>query len=271
MWFRKKKDSLPLPPLDLRKLVGPTEDRFFDNPEHQLVFPDVPIEAYDFVFDFGCGCGRIARQLIQQNPRPRRYVGIDLHRGMIEWCRQNLAPFASGFEFHHHNVRNIGLNPNGKTDTLPLSMSEGVVTLFLAWSVFTHVVESQAVFYLNEVARVLDHKGIAITTWFLFDKADFPMMQEFQNALFINDTDPTNAVIFDKTWLRNAAAHAGLLITQITPPAIRGFQWVICMTKAQPGKSHADFPEDVAPRGVERPPLMPKNAAKLGFKNGLVS
>ena len=35
-------------------------------------------------------------------------------------------------------------------------------------------------------------------SWFLFDKRLFPMMQPFQNALFINETDPSNAVIFDR-------------------------------------------------------------------------
>ena len=40
--------------------------------------------------------------------------------------------------------------------------------------------------------------GIAVTTFFLFDKAGFPMMQEFQNAPYINLDDPTNAVIFDR-------------------------------------------------------------------------
>ena len=49
--------------------------------------------------------------------------------------------------------------------------------------------------------------GVAVTTWFLFDKANFPMMQEFQNALYISDFDPTNAVIFDRTWLSGALAR----------------------------------------------------------------
>ena len=31
------------------------------------------------------------------------------------------------------------------------------------------------------------------------------MMQDFQNALYINDVDPSNAVIFDREWLRREA------------------------------------------------------------------
>ena len=55
--------------------------------------------------------------LIQQRPRPARYLGIDVHRGMIEWCRENLTPFAPSFEFMHHDVFSRGLNPgDGKPD-----------------------------------------------------------------------------------------------------------------------------------------------------------
>jgi SAM-dependent methyltransferase len=255
----------PLPPGELRQLVGPSEDRYYDNPTGRPVFPGLPPSAYDFVFDWGCGCGRIARQLLQQNPQPGRYVGVDLHRGMIEWCRRNLSPYARSFEFHHQDIRNLGLNPSGTAEVLPFPAPDAAVTLFLAWSVFTHVNEAAATFYLQELGRVLHPEGVAITTWFLFDKADFPMMQDFQNALFINDVDPTNAVIFDREWLRGTVERAGLVLSSITPPAIRGFQWQIQLKKAAPGASHAELPPDVAAYGLQRPPLMPAGADKLGI------
>jgi hypothetical protein len=80
------------------------------------------------------------------------------------------------------------------------------------------------------------------------------MMQEFQNALFINDVDPINAVIFDKTWLRTSASEAGLVITRVVPPPlVRGFQWLVLMQPERPGLSHVDFPPDEAPVGIMRP------------------
>jgi SAM-dependent methyltransferase len=262
--FSSRPGPLPFPPPELRQLVGPLEDHFYDNSSGALVFPEAAPEAYDFVFDWGCGCGRLARQLIQQQPRPRRYMGIDLHRGMIDWCRRNLAPHAPGFEFHHHDVVNIGLNPGGRATHLPFPAPDAAVTLFLAWSVFTHVNEAVATFYLRELGRILHRDGFAITTWFLFDKADYPMMQEFQNALFINDIDPTNAVIFDKAWLRRTADQAGLVLARIVPPDIRGYQWRVYMKKAGAAPP-AEFPPDVAARGIERPPLMPEKADHLGL------
>lgn len=256
--------TLPFPPVELRQLVGPTEDRFFDNPAGSLVFPELPEGLYDSVFDFGCGCGRLARQLIQQHPRPRRYIGIDLHAGMIGWCRRHLAPHAPGFEFHHHDVANRGLNPAGLASQLPFPVEKHSASLAIAWSVFTHVNQEQATFYLGEAARVLRPGGLLVATFFLFDKGEFPMMQTFQNALFINDVDPTNAVIFDRAFLLEASAAAGLTLTHAVPPTLRGYQWRLHFEPARAGLSAVELPPDDAPRGHFPPPLMPAGADRLG-------
>ena len=107
-------EALPYPPLEMRQLVGPTDLSAFDNPDGKLVFNYVEFlqepAVYERVFDFGCGCGRIARQLMLQRPTPQRYVGIDLHAGMIRWCQRNLQPAGLPFTFLHHNVYNANFN-----------------------------------------------------------------------------------------------------------------------------------------------------------------
>lgn len=256
--------SLPLPPLEMRQLVGPTEERYFDNPGGGPVFPQLPVETCEAVLDFGCGCGRLARQLIQQRPRPRRYLGIDLHAGMIQWCQRNLQPHAPGFEFRHHDVFNRGLNPAGASAVQPFPAGPGEFSLVLAWSVFTHVNQDQAEFYLREAARVLRPDGLLLATFFLFDKGEFPMMQPFQNALFINETDPSNAVIFDRAWLPATAAAAGLTVAAAEPPRIRGYQWLLQLRPARAGLEAVPLPVDEAPRGSLPPPLMPADAERLG-------
>ncbi len=207
--------ALPLPPRDLRVQVGPTDHESFDNPTGGLVFADISERAYDSVFDWGCGCGRLARQLIQQRPQPRKYLGVDLNERAIIWCRENLASYAPQFEFQHQNVHHIGFNPIGTAEVLPFPVADGSVSLFIAWSVFTHTLEDHVRFYLSEVARVLRPDGIAVTSWMLFDKQAFPMMKDFQNALYINARDATNAVIYDRQWLSRACQEAGLMISAI--------------------------------------------------------
>jgi SAM-dependent methyltransferase len=255
---------LPFPPDEMRRLVGPTDDASFDNPGGGLVFPSVPVEAYDSVLDFGCGCGRLARQLMQQRPRPRAYVGIDLHRGMIQWCQRNLAPRAPGFRFVHHDVFHHTSNPLGRQPTAEIPVDARSISLVCAWSVFTNLVETHARHYLTEVARVLRDDGYFHSTWFLFDKTGFPMMQEFQNALYINDLDPTNSVIFDRDWLLATLAGLGLKVVEATPPALRGYQWILVMTRTSHPRPAVGLPEDQAPIGIARAPLLPANPDKIG-------
>ena len=223
--------DLPLPPLEFRHLVGPTDPAAFDAPSVNLQLGLLPPDVFASVFDFGCGCGRIARQMMLNGRLPLRYLGVDPHKGMIEWCRGNISARAPQFQFRHHDVFQEFMNPDGTFDTVPLPIADDSVTLFLAWSVFTHLLAPDAEYYLRELARVLSPNGVAVTTWFLFDKRDFPMMQEFQNALYISDFDPTNAVIFDRRWLEQTIANAGLAIESRTEPTVRGHQWSMLLRR----------------------------------------
>lgn len=247
----------------MRKLVGPTDPKWFDNPDGKPVFPEIALERQTSVFDFGCGCGRIARMLLQQNPPPKRYVGVDLHAGMIKWCRDNLVPRAAGFEFLHQNAFNIGFNPRGQAQALPFPVKDHAFDLVVAWSVFTHILEEQVPFFLNEVARILAREGTFLSTWFTFDKQSFPMLQSFQNALYINAIDPSNAVIFDRNWMKTVVQDAGLQIVKIVPPELRGYQWKIQMAHRDPGRPSVDFPEDLAPLGLARPPVLQSDPSQV--------
>jgi SAM-dependent methyltransferase len=257
-----RRRHLPIPPAQLRDLIGGLGPADFDNPTRAPIFPKLPPAAYEHVFDLGCGCGRVARQLIQQRPRPAVYLGVDLHRGMVEWCQRNLA--VDGFRFEHHDVYNAGLNPASPNRILPLPADAGTFSLVVAVSVFTHMSEDRAEHYLREVGRILRPDGYLHSTWFLFDKADFPMMQTFQNALFINETDPSNAVIFDREWVRQLAREAGLTITCAWPPHVRGFHWHLVMRPTAANEPEAIIPADTAAPGRRPPPLMPPGAPTLG-------
>jgi SAM-dependent methyltransferase len=253
----------------MRKLVGVTDPAAFDNPSGAPIFDFVDPSAFRTVLDFGCGCGRLARQLIQQRPTPERYLGIDLHAGMIAWCQHNLTPLAPGFDFVHHDVYNYHFNPGAeKPRVLPIPADKGSFSLVEAWSVFTHLTEDQAIQYLAEVARVLATEGVFHSTWFLFDKTDgFPMMTDAQNALYVGFVDPSAAVIFDRGWLREAAEQFGLSIYRVWPvvPAARGFQWHVLMGES--GRRPAvEWPSDDRPVGTwNRPPDMPSQPEQIGL------
>lgn len=217
--------SLPLPPVELRALVGPQDDQDFDNPTGRPIYPDLPPEAYQFVFDFGCGCGRLARQLIQQTPRPGRYVGIDPHRGMIDWAAANLSPAPPGFEFRHHDVYSPGYAPGNKlrlADRFPVG--DGYATLVIAHSVFTHLSLDQTVYYLAEVARVLSADGVAFTSWLFFDNPSFSFLPDGPYALYVDEKAFSTAVLYDRHWFVRAIRRVGLMVLRTRPPGLPGHQ-----------------------------------------------
>ena len=249
---RRGTPSLPLPPLHYRTWVGPTDEARYDNPTGALVYGDFPAERYESVLDFGCGCGRVARQLIQQVPRPRRYVGIDVHPELIDWCREHLRPAAPGFEFHHHDVRDALVNAGAdKPDVLPFPVADASVTLLEALSIFTHIVERQLPFYLREAARVVREDGEINASFLLFEKDAFPVLDDARNALYIDDAYPPAAVYYDRGWLERTIADAGLAVTRIAQrPETRGYQWRLVLAPLSAGVTAVPIPRDEGPLGV---------------------
>jgi SAM-dependent methyltransferase len=218
--------------MEFRKNVGPIDLQNFDNPSGDLVFTGIGEENYREIFDFGCGCGRTARKLLQQRVRPERYVGIDIQRGMIEWNRQNLSAIDPRFQFLVHDVFHPGLAPeNRRRDFAPFPVGAGEFTLVNAHAVFTQILQAAAVPYLREVYRILAPSGVARTTWFFFDKRGFPWLEPEQVSLFVNHTDPTSAVIYDRNWFVKTVTDLGFVIDQVDRPAFAGHQWTVCLRK----------------------------------------
>jgi SAM-dependent methyltransferase len=248
----------------MRQLVGPTDPEDFDQRPGDPPFPTLQEERlYDFVLDFGCGCGRMARRLaLAAAPMPKRYVGVDLHAGMIAWANENLASRLPRFTFIHQDVFNPGFNPDPSLpSTAPFPAEDRSVSLLLALSVFTHLTQDRAVIYLDEVRRVLRADGVILASFFLFEKAYFPMMQDFQNALYINDNDPTNAVIFDRDWLLAELDARELRVRAARAPMMRGFHWEL---EIVPGRGSVQLPADDAPFGRQAPPVGSKPAYLIG-------
>jgi SAM-dependent methyltransferase len=269
-FFRRRSKSsietIPVPPLEMRALVGPTGVAAFDNPDGGLVFPYLEQSVYDSVFDFGCGCGRVARQLMLQDHPPRRYLGVDLHAGMVRWCQENLTPRAPQFGFVHHDVYDDSFNPDAQyRGWAPFPDEDGSFTLVNAISVFTHLVEEQVQPYLAEAARIVADDGVVHASFFLLDKRLFPFMQSHANALYVSWTHPSAAVVFDRDWLVDVARSVGLAVVAVHPPQIRGYQWVLEMRRCRPDLQEAVLPEDSAPLGEVTIPPMPEAADKIGL------
>lgn len=259
-----ERPDLPFPPVKLRRIVGPTDKQDFDNPNGDRIWGDLdvgglePGEAYRRVFDFGCGCGRNARQLLLQHEPPQRYVGIDIHPGLVAWCKKNLSRPGVEVHFDHHDVWSPTYAPkNSKRETLPLTPYGTDYTLVNAHSVFTHLYERQAEHYLDQCRRLIGERGLLRTTWFFFDRAWFPVLAPHQHSLFVNDFDPTQAVYFDWQYFLGLIRKLGLKIVHLNWTVVPGFQSEVFLMKGEQGDDPPEPPGTILGFGASRAPVEP--------------
>jgi SAM-dependent methyltransferase len=96
--------------------------------------------------DFGCGCGRVARPLIDSK-RIHRLTGVDIDRPAVSWCRRHL-------------LGEFAVSPPRP----PLEYEAGAFDVVCAVSVFTHMAESEQDAWIVELGRVLRDGGMLVAT-----------------------------------------------------------------------------------------------------------
>lgn len=125
------------------------------------------------LLDVGCGCGRVARYLLDSPIAA--YAGFDRHRGMIEWAQSYISSRDERFEFRHVDVqsgyeeldRDVGMV---SAVDLVFPYEDRSFTSALAASVFTHIDFSATSHYLSETARVLGRDGAILASYFPGDE-----------------------------------------------------------------------------------------------------
>lgn len=121
------------------------------------------------ILDIGCGQGRLAIGLLQSNKKLKYYLGIDVRKYSIEWCRKFITEKHPNFQFEHIDVMNARYNRKGrpmdKDFSFPLDNEEfDIIYLF---SVFTHMVTGDIKIYLREIKRLLAPSGKLFLTAFI--------------------------------------------------------------------------------------------------------
>jgi SAM-dependent methyltransferase len=156
---------IPLPPDSLIWSVGGSSLELF------LVVADAWAQAIarymqpdTTVLDIGCGCGRTARTLLP-HPYLARYIGFDVVPENVAWCKRYLEPFGKGrATFLHYDMYSAEYNPKGsmQPSSLVFPCADGSVDLIIAASLFTHLLEPDAVHYIQEIGRVISARGHAM-------------------------------------------------------------------------------------------------------------
>jgi SAM-dependent methyltransferase len=156
---------IPLPPHSLLWSVGGASLELFlvvADAWNQAMSPY--IQPNTTVLDIGCGCGRSARTLLLY-PDVARYIGFDVIPENIEWCRKFIEPLSAGrARFFHFDLYSAEYRPHGtlRASELVFPCEESSADLIVAASLFTHLLEPDAVHYLHEIGRVISGRGYAL-------------------------------------------------------------------------------------------------------------
>jgi len=181
----------------------------------------------DHVLDIGCGNGRVTRPLVEALSPRGGYIGFDVSRAAIRYCRRRFGTERPDFEFHHIDIYNGVYNPGGvvaETQTR-FPCADGAITLAFANSVFTHLPLETIRRYLEETRRVLAPGGRAAFTafvltpevrdWIATGQSSIPLKPWRDGAMTVDPHWPENAVAYDETVLREAIEAAGLTLDRV--------------------------------------------------------
>lgn len=124
------------------------------------------------VLDVGCGSGRLAHSLAPLLGSGH-YMGVDISREDINRAKTIWRPKRKDdprVSFQHLDHSNRTYAPDQAAKFPPYPFADGSFDLATALSVWTHLNEADATFYLAEVSRVLRPGGKAIITFFVLDE-----------------------------------------------------------------------------------------------------
>ena len=143
----------PIPPRALRAHVGDPGVDFYvaggrtvaKELEDVLAAFGTSMGAFESIYEFGCGSGRILTRLPASSAR---LAGSDVDAGAIAWLRSN------------HPEIDARVN----APVPPTTFEDDAFDLVYVVSVFTHISEPSQDAWLAEVARVLRPGGMAVMT-----------------------------------------------------------------------------------------------------------
>lgn len=176
------------------------------------------------VLDIGCGTGLVgiaAQHLVADGGK---YVGLEIQKQNIDFCRAHYAGWPN-YQFVQFDVHNPAYR-SADGNKAPWPLDDGAFDLVTALSVWTHLRQEDATFYMKEVSRVLAPGGKAIITFFVLD-------EQYNSSVAGRDDKPgrfhrtaKSMWVFDtpaygsKDWLSPRWAHIPEQAVGVRPKAL---------------------------------------------------
>ncbi|WP_158795668.1 class I SAM-dependent methyltransferase [Pedobacter sp. L105] len=173
------------------------------------------------ILDIGCGTGLLG---ISSEPfvgEGGTYTGIDVMQEDINFCKSHFK--MSNYDFIHLDVANATYANDQSSLLKPWPIANESRDLVVALSVWTHMNEVDATFYLKEIHRVLKKGGKAIVTFFFLNDDYEESLVKRSDAHGRFHSTPQNEWIFDvnaydsKNWMTTKQAKVPEDVIGVTP------------------------------------------------------
>jgi SAM-dependent methyltransferase len=162
------------------------------------------------ILDVGCGFGRLPIGILRVLGEVD-YLGLDVHRGSIDWCQRHLQREHPRLRFVWMDRENARYNPGGGklNGGFALPVEDASRDLVYLYSVASHLPEDHLRIYLRELARVLAPGGQVFMTAFVEDGVE-PVAENPSGYAFTRCSGPLHVVRYERGHFEGLLAEAGL-------------------------------------------------------------
>ena len=180
------------------------------------------------ILDIGSGIGRKTVPLTSYLSQQATYVGLDVNRRGVRWCREHISKRFPHFRFEHIDVFNRRYHPAGTVEDkdFRLPFAAASFDFVVLASVFTHMFPAGVEQYLREIDRVLrPETGRCLISFFLLEPesergiaagaSDYRFAHRRDRHAIEDPSRPEDAVAYDEAYVHRIYAAAGLEVAAI--------------------------------------------------------
>jgi SAM-dependent methyltransferase len=225
-----------LPPRDMRSCgVEFRDDAFYLSSAESLaksVRDRFGCRPETRILDVGCGQGRLATGIIRILGA-MNYIGIDVHRDSIQWCKRHIEARYPIFKFHLLPVRNERYNPRGValTPGFRFDLPSGGFDLICLYAVFTNMSEVDMCIYLTALRHLLAHTGRVFFTAYAEDGVP-PVTVNPEGYIAKRCSGPLHVVRYARSYLLSLVAQLGYAVERFDHAVEVNGQSAVCLSKS---------------------------------------
>lgn len=189
-------------------------------------------EPHQLLVDIGCGQGRLAIGLARRFPAAR-YLGLDVARRSIDWCRDAIEARFPSYQFRHLDVVNARYNPAGRPlrPGFRLPVANYTADIVYMWGLVTNMEPDHLPLYAAETSRILRTGGKVFATANV--EEDVPRVTiNPEHYMPYPCRGPLHTVRYEKQFFLDVFASVGLSLTGFLHHAVGNMQSELYFTKA---------------------------------------